>query len=60
MNVMTWIDKQRNGSPTGRPGVCRRTRVLHSARGTRAPPTAGATTTISTIITVARNHYMKR
>lgn len=60
MNVRAWIDKQSNGSPTGRPGVCRRTRALHGASETRAPPTAGATTTISTVITVARNDYMKR
>lgn len=57
MNVLTWFDKQRNGSPTGRPGVCRRIRALHGARGTRAPPTAGATTTTSTVITVASNYY---
>lgn len=57
MNVLTWIDKQRNGSPAGRPGVCRRIRALHGARGTRAPPMAGASTTTSTVITVASNYY---
>jgi len=57
MNVLMWIDKQRNGSPTGRPGVCRRIRALHGARGTRAPPAAWATITTSTVIMVARNYY---
>ena len=39
MNVMTWIDKQNNGSPPGRPGLYRRTRTLPVASETRAPPT---------------------
>lgn len=41
MNARTWIDKQSNGSPFGRPGLCRRTRALPDACEARAPPTAG-------------------
>lgn len=37
-------NKQRDGSPLGRPGMCRRTRPLHVAREARAPPAARANT----------------
>lgn len=53
MNHRMRINRQRNGSPLGRPGMCRRTRSLHVAREARAPPAARAITTQDgTVITM--------
>lgn len=38
MNHRIQINWQRNGSPLGRPGMCRRTRSLQVAWEARAPP----------------------